>query len=1231
MDLRPKIHILQCNTDKSKHTFHELIQYFTHSKHNIALVTEPYIGAGDKVKNINGLNLFQFPSPNRKVKSCIITKSGIGPILGISEHSSPNLCIVRAQLGHTQIHIISIYIEPRTDTHNTLELTDRFLQHNTQIDCVLGGDLNGWHPSWGSARANARGADIVTMAHANDLYVCNTGSTPTFETTSYRRYRSSIIDITLASASLHQNITHWKVNMDACPSSEHNAIDFTITHNQSHSSTHTTQHSNTSTFLYKNHKAHWPTFNSALLTHALANNLLDTQIDTLNNDDLELFIDKLTDTIHSACKESMPIRTPGSKPKPPWWTEALETRKREVISLHRALHVAKRNGGPTESLGSQLLELKATYANELRAESTTSFRRFCELQTKENVWTLTNRLIKESSPRIPPATLKTDDNTYTTDGHDTAKALLDRFYPDDDPDIEPRHSFLRSTLSTPSSTEPDPPFTTQEVLEVLKDMSPKKAPGLDNLTADICFKSSLLLPGLITDVMNRCLALHHFPRQWKRAYVKIIPKPNKSDHTDLNSYRPIGLLPVFGKALEKLFVRRVTYTAAKAGKLNDRQYGFKPQTNTTAALRAAIDQIKTDKNNGLMTVAVSLDIKAAFDNAWWPALFHRLRHIDCPSNIYRLILSYTTDRTVILDHAGSRISKTMSKGCIQGSACGPVLWNIILDELLELDLPSGCRLQAFADDVLLVASARDLTTLQNNTEHALNAIVSWGRGVKLTFSPNKTQAIAFSGKAKRARIHIDSHPLHMQDSIKLLGVILDEKLLFQKHLTHIITKATLIFQKLILYCRPTWGAHPENIRTIYNQVIQPIITYAAGIWGHVVRKKCAAKKLLGLQRGFAIRAIRGFRTISTVAAIALARFTPIDLKVLEVREIETTRLDGTSSFLPDDIALEKQTPPHNLLHPADRVTLAPHYFHNESQIAEFLSSHPHPIFSIYTDGSKLDDGSVGAAFICYDERGRSVIKKFKLHCSCSVFQAELLAILEAAKWASLHKHPHTLILSDSKAAIQAAQYRSNTHPLVSLIHHTLHTHSHTGRIELAWVKSHVGIAGNEAADTAAKSAALLHKASDYSSFPISYTKRMAREMTLLAWRKRYEEAQEGQHTRNLLPTLDHIYTLFKNTHISFTLTQTLSGHSYSKSYLYKFHITESDACPCDDQTSQTIDHLLRQCPRFTAARFNHTQVCRHLDIDPFNFVDILKHQSCVDSFVRLSSSVINALKEYNST
>ncbi|CAG4959997.1 unnamed protein product [Parnassius apollo] len=231
---------------------------------------------------------------------------------------------------------------------------------------------------------------------------------------------------------------------------------------------------------------------------------------------------------------------------------------------------------PLEHILETRKQKKELYANKMREESTRHFREFCELQTKENVWSLTNRLLKNVSPRRRPVTLNRG-STYTTDSQETVKALLDHFYPDDSPDTLTRHHELRSEMTDLPQSHDDPPFTQEEVLECLKQMSPKKAPGLDNFTSDICLQFETDYPRLLTDILNRL----------------------------------------------------------------------------------------------------------------------------CPRS------------EVILDHAGRRVIKTMSKGCIQGSTCGPVLWNIILDELLDARLPAGFHIQAFADDVLLVVTAASVGELEN--------------------------------------------------------------------------------------------------------------------------------------------------------------------------------------------------------------------------------------------------------------------------------------------------------------------------------------------------------------------------------------------------------------------------------------------------------------------------------------------------------------------------------------
>lgn len=208
----------------------------------------------------------------------------------------------------------------------------------------------------------------------------------------------------------------------------------------------------------------------------------------------------------------------------------------------------------------------------------------------------------------------------------------------------------------------------------------------------------------------------------------------------------------------------------------------------------------------------------------------------------------------------------MSRGCVQGSVCGPTFWNVILDDLLERQLPRGCHLQAYADNVLLVCAASDLAALERSLNEALECITSWGESVKLTFGPSKTQVIGFSPTARRASIMHRGNQLHFQPTIKLLGVIVDNQLKYTQHTEQAITKALGIYKSLYKYIRPTWGIHSDNVATIYKQVIEPVITYAAGIWGDAVQYKKVRRKLISLQRGFEIRVVKGFRTISANAA-----------------------------------------------------------------------------------------------------------------------------------------------------------------------------------------------------------------------------------------------------------------------------------------------------------------------------------------------------------------------------
>ncbi|GBP00872.1 RNA-directed DNA polymerase from mobile element jockey [Eumeta japonica] len=168
---------------------------------------------------------------------------------------------------------------------------------------------------------------------------------------------------------------------------------------------------------------------------------------------------------------------------------------------------------------------------------------------------------------------------------------------------------------------------------------------------------------------------------WKVAAIKVIPKPGKDDYARPKSYRPIGLLPVLGKTVERMLVGRLQWHLMP--KLQATQYGFMPQRGTEDALYDLMTYIYKELNLKKIVLMVSLDIEGAFDNAWWPALKAQLLAYNCPVNLYGMVKGYLRDREVIVRYAGGESRRGTSKGCIQGSIAGPTFWNLILDSLPE--------------------------------------------------------------------------------------------------------------------------------------------------------------------------------------------------------------------------------------------------------------------------------------------------------------------------------------------------------------------------------------------------------------------------------------------------------------------------------------------------------------------------------------------------------------------
>lgn len=1216
-----KLICTQINLARSYNATHELSVHLSNSECHVAFVMEPYTSNIERLKSIPGFTTYQFHT-GHPVKAAILVRENFASTLGISEYSNSNICIVRIRdRAGNDVYLTSAYVEPRNDEYNTIDKLEQFLLQTADSKHVICGDFNGWHVFWGSRSNNSRGDDIADLVVARDLTVCNVGDTPTFHTVTHGVPRDSIVDLTLVSNSA-VNVVDWTVDASICPSSDHSAVRFCV----SLGIDKPVKSLKLSTYKYNTGTVKWELLRERFEAEMNLHLPSYPNFEDMNASQLNDYVDKFISSVQLTCDELLP-KSRGPPQRAPWWNDNLEQLKKSVIKIHHKLSKAVRRKRPLEQLVEERDRLRREYSDAFCAASTEHFKDFCGRQKKEDVWSVTNRIIKTRPLAQAPATLRLDDGTYTRDSNDTARALLDRFYPDDTVNTDAQLS-LRTDMYKPIHSPSEPPFTLDEILDSLQSMNAKRAPGVDHLTPDICYWVAKWFSREILGIINSCLRLEHFPKCWKIATAKIIPKPGKPEYSSLSSFRPIGLLNVFAKLLERLINNRLTYHMQRNNASSSNQYGFKTQISTVMAINDALEIVNSAKSAGEQVIAVSLDIKSAFDRAWWPAIFKRLRDSDCPSNLYRLLLSYIEDREIQINFADTRVSKFMSRGCIQGSVIGPTLWNLVLDELLFMSMPDGCRLQAYADDVLLIAHNKNVTSLEQNINLALDRIHGWGEGVKLEFGPDKTQAIAFTSRATSCQIHMKQQQLLFVDHIKYLGILIDNRLSFTKHVDYIIDKVQKLYHRLCLFIRPTWGIHPENVRIIYSMVIEPIVCYGAAIWSRALKYQYIVQRLLSLQRLFAIKMIQGFRTTSTVASISLAQLTPLPAKVEATSDTERSKLLGVTSHLPDDVPVEKLCSPTTLLHPSERISIKFLEISSASELSDLAGNSES--WKIYTDGSKHTD-KVGAAFVVFDPSGRrTAVRKLKLHDCCSVFQAELLAIREACEFILIKQLPNTIILSDSMSGLIELSNRNSHNSFAVSIHKNIHSVRSSGlSVEFAWVKAHVGLDGNEQADAAAKAAANLHRSPDYYSVPVSHIKHMNKLKCSSASQKFYENTAHCLYTKSLLPTYSSLVEFLHSIKPAFAITQYLTNHGFHKEYLHRFNIVGEDSCPCDGSMPQTWEHLLAECPRFSSLRSKYQLTCNFFDTDHTDLSQIITKESTIKAFVELVTGIVNSLKELN--
>lgn len=703
------------------------------------------------------------------------------------------------------ITISAIYCPPKHI--NTKQHYEHFFQ-TLGNKFIAGGDYNAKHSSWGSRATNSKGKELAATIQAHNLRCISTGQ-PTYWPTDERR-QPDLLDICITKG---LNVNQMKIDSCLDLSSDHTPVIVTIYSQYIRRQKQPSLHSrNTNWDIFRHHLDHLITLNISLKSEI----------------EIEKAVESLTKSIQTAAWLATPDRNIQHLEEPcPIIVKEKIAQKRKIRKQWQTSKTAEdkmRLNKITKELKNLLYKLKnqgiQEYLKNLSATEATEY----------SLWKATKRIRRPKQP-IPP--LMDSSGKWARDDKEKATAFANHLHivfqpfqsqdPEKDKEI---HEFLNAPFQM---ALPIPNFKLKEVQAVImKEINHKKAPGFDLITGRVLKETSKRCQIAITQICNAVLRIGFFPHQWKVAQIVMLPKPGKPVH-EITSYRPISLLPVLSKVFEKLLLKRLQPIVNRQKLIPDHQFGFRKKHSTIEQVNRIISTINSDFEEKRYCSAAFLDIRQAFDKVWHTGLLYKLKkHLPYP--YYLILKSYLEGRHYFVKHQTEFTNlRNINSGVPQGSILGPMLYS-----LYTADLPTSrsTMTATFADDTVILASHTDATTASKNLQTGLNEIQNWLNTWRIKANEAKSSHVTFTLRRENCPpVTLNNCQLPQADDVKYLGMHLDRRLTWRKHITTKSKQLRLKFRQMYWLLGRRSQLSLDNKLLLYKTMIKPVWTYGIQLWG----------------------------------------------------------------------------------------------------------------------------------------------------------------------------------------------------------------------------------------------------------------------------------------------------------------------------------------------------------------------------------------------------------------
>ncbi|XP_028413970.1 uncharacterized protein LOC114536830 [Dendronephthya gigantea] len=354
---------------------------------------------------------------------------------------------------------------------------------------------------------------------------------------------------------------------------------------------------------------------------------------------------------------------------------------------------------------------------------------------------------------------------------------------------------LRRSLKTfpllTSDLLSDISISEDEVVHHLSNLIPTKSPGPDKIPGQILKECSSVIAPSLCLLFNHSLQSGTLPTEWKSANVTPVHKKSKKEPA--TNYRPISLLPIISKVLE----RCVCYRFQEHIKvmINKAQHGFLHGRSCVTQLLATLHHIGQLLDHNVQSDVLFLDFAKAFDSVDHAILLKKIKSYGISGNMYKWFTDYLHGRTqrVVIDGVASDWSHVTSG--VPQVVSWVLLFLLFINDFPDA-IPPSTSSGLYADDTKLyraITSPQDCDQLQE----ALSYADGWSKQSNIDFNASKCKVLTITRRKRPIiKYHLGSTDLMRVDSEADLGVTVTRTLSWNLHIIQVVSKAN----RMLDYC-----------------------------------------------------------------------------------------------------------------------------------------------------------------------------------------------------------------------------------------------------------------------------------------------------------------------------------------------------------------------------------------------------------------------------------------------